>query len=275
MQNGTAAKAPPPPPSERRPARRRSSAEAMLKRLDRSPSPTIASSSIANQPPAAMLGITTTATKSKASHLSRGKAEKARSEAGDADGLDGIGTSLQAELGNERGRWKDMIVQGDPTPVKDGVNQVSRTQPLHGVIRVSLLESTKTESQLLDLLDFGEPEEALASAPKPITPPRPAAATLPSTSYQTPSRRSRRYSVAPGTADASGKDPALESLIPLPIEDTPMIRRNQEMRERASRRRSSAGNRGTRMSENLGRGDISKCQPFLCLSPRSVVLRPT
>jgi hypothetical protein len=45
-----------------------------------------------------------------------------------------------------------------------------------------------------------------------------------------------------------------------------MIRRNQEMRERASRRRSSAGNRGTRMSENLGRGDISKSDPFIPLS---------
>lgn len=128
MQNGTSAKAPPPPPSERRPARRRSSAEAMLKRLDRSPSPTIASPSIANQPPVAMLGTTTTVTKGKASRLSRGKAEKARSEAGDADGLDGFGTSLQAELGNERGRWQDMIVQGDPTPIKDGANQVSQAQ---------------------------------------------------------------------------------------------------------------------------------------------------
>ena len=116
----------------------------------------------------------------------------------------------------------------------------------------------KNEAELLDLLDFGEPERVLPSAPKPITPPRPAATTLPSTLYTTPSRRSRRLTVAPGTAAD-----AAEEMIPLPIEDTPMIRRNQEMRERASRRRSSAGNRGARMSENLGRGDISESPPPL------------
>jgi hypothetical protein len=125
VENGNASKPPPPPPSERRPARRRSSAEALLKRLDRSPSPTIGSSSIANQQSIAML---TSTGKSKASRLSSGKAKKTRSEPGDADGLDGFGTSLQAELGNERGRWKDMVVQGDPTPVKDGTNQVSLTR---------------------------------------------------------------------------------------------------------------------------------------------------
>lgn len=112
--NGT--KPPPPPPSERRPARRRSSAEAMLKRLDRSPSPTQGINTQASA---------TAAGKSKA-RLSRGKADHARSEpGGEADGLDGLGTSLEVELGNERGRWKDMVVQGDPTPVKDGSNQVS------------------------------------------------------------------------------------------------------------------------------------------------------
>ncbi|KAJ9108769.1 hypothetical protein QFC21_000089 [Naganishia friedmannii] len=244
---------PPPPPSERRPARRRSSAEAMLKRLQPSPS---------SLPPMNALPITRHVTEPyqsptagiRASQPSRNAEGKKGRKAGsgaagaaaaDADGLDGWGTSLEAELGNERGRWKDMIVQGDPTPVKSNGNQ--------------------TESQLLDLLDFGEPEEALASAPKPLTPPRSAAATMPSTLYQTPSRRSRRYTVAPPhTGDASaagGENTTNESMIPLPIEDTPMIRRNQEMRERASRRRSSTSNRGSRMSENLGRGDISVPHP--------------
>lgn len=87
----------------------------MLKRLDRSPSPT---QGINTHVPA-------TAGKSKA-RLSKGKADRARSEpGGEAVGLDGLGTSLEVELGNERGRWKDMVVQGDPTPVKDGSNQVS------------------------------------------------------------------------------------------------------------------------------------------------------
>ncbi|KAJ9102950.1 hypothetical protein QFC19_004506 [Naganishia cerealis] len=231
-------KPPPPPPSERRPARRRSSAEAMLKRLNPSPSPTRAlrTTRQLTEPHLPPIGLESSKAGRSTGVL---KSSKTGSGSADADGLDGWGTSLQAELGNERGRWKDMIVQGDPTPVKSNGNQ--------------------TESQLLDLLDFGEPEEPLASAPKPLTPPRPAAATLPSTLYQTPSRRSRRYTVAPNTGEpaAGGEASANESLIPLPIEDTPMIRRNQEMRERASRRRSSAGNRGTRMSENLGRGDIN------------------
>ncbi|KAJ9125146.1 hypothetical protein QFC22_000100 [Naganishia vaughanmartiniae] len=241
-------KPPPPPPSERRPARRRSSAEAMLKRLNPSPSPpppaaTSNALPVARHVTEPYQSPTTGIRGSQASRNAEGKKGKTTASGigAAADGLDGWGTSLEAELGNERGRWKDMIVQGDPTPVKNNGNQ--------------------TESQLLDLLDFGEPEEALASAPKPLTPPRPAAATMPSTLYQTPSRRSRRYTVAPpnsGEASAGGavENSANESMIPLPIEDTPMIRRNQEMRERASRRRSSTSNRGSRMSENLGRGDI-------------------
>ncbi|KAI5454690.1 hypothetical protein NCC49_003580 [Naganishia albida] len=223
--NGT--KPPPPPPSERRPARRRSSAEALLKRLDGSPTEAIAQTTAA----AAAAG------KGKP-RVSKAKPDRARSEPG--EGLDGLGTSLEVELGRERGRWKDLVVQ-DPTPVKDG-------------------STNQNEAELLDLLDFGEPERVLPSAPKPITPPRPAATTLPSTLYTTPSRRSRRLTVAPGNA-ADAAAAAAGEMIPLPIEDTPMIRRNQEMRERASRRRSSAGNRGARMSENLGRGDISVPHP--------------
>ena len=72
-----------------------------------------------------MLPSATAVSKSKVLRQSKGKVGKIQSEPGDADGLDGLGTSLQAELGNERGRWKDMLVQGDPTPVKNAVNQVS------------------------------------------------------------------------------------------------------------------------------------------------------
>lgn len=81
-------------------------------------------SSLNSQQPIGQASLSATGN-GKTSRMSRGKAERARSEPREADGLDGLGTSLQAELGNERGRWKDMIVQADPTPVKDGSNQVS------------------------------------------------------------------------------------------------------------------------------------------------------
>ncbi len=47
-------------------------------------------------------------------------------------------------------------------------------------------------------------------------------------------------------------------MVPVPISDTPMIKRNQEMRRENERRRSSMSMRGNRMSESLGKGDISE-----------------
>lgn len=47
-----------------------------------------------------------------------------------------------------------------------------------------------------------------------------------------------------------------DELVPLPESETPMIRKNKELRE-AQSRRTSLGMRGQRSSSSLGRGDLS------------------
>lgn len=49
----------------------------------------------------------------------------------------------------------------------------------------------------------------------------------------------------------------LDSMVPLAESETPMIRKNKELRE-AQSRRSSLGMRGQRASTSLGRGDASE-----------------
>jgi kinetochore protein Mis13/DSN1 len=51
-----------------------------------------------------------------------------------------------------------------------------------------------------------------------------------------------------------------DELVPLPESETPMIRKNKELRE-AQSRRSSLGMRGQRSSSSLGRGDLSTYTP--------------
>lgn len=51
---------------------------------------------------------------------------------------------------------------------------------------------------------------------------------------------------------------SMDSVVPIPENETPMIRKNKELRE-AQSRRSSFGNRGQRASSSLGRGEISEC----------------
>jgi kinetochore protein Mis13/DSN1 len=48
-----------------------------------------------------------------------------------------------------------------------------------------------------------------------------------------------------------------DELVPLAESETPMIRKNKEMREAQSSRRSSLDTRGQRASSSLGRGDPS------------------
>ena len=52
----------------------------------------------------------------------------------------------------------------------------------------------------------------------------------------------------------------LDSMVPLAESETPMIRKNKELRE-AQSRRSSLGMRGQRASTSLGRGDASESTP--------------
>jgi kinetochore protein Mis13/DSN1 len=54
-----------------------------------------------------------------------------------------------------------------------------------------------------------------------------------------------------GAKDVSG-----EAVVPVPERETPMIRKNKELRE--AKRRSSLGMRGQRASSSLGRGEISE-----------------
>jgi kinetochore protein Mis13/DSN1 len=63
-----------------------------------------------------------------------------------------------------------------------------------------------------------------------------------------------------------------DAMIPLPDNETPMIRKNQSMREN-QQRRSSLGLRGQRASTSLGRGDISEPTPNLCI-PKSDGVEP-
>jgi kinetochore protein Mis13/DSN1 len=50
-----------------------------------------------------------------------------------------------------------------------------------------------------------------------------------------------------------------EAVVPVPEGETPMIRKNRELRE--AQRRSSLGMRGQRASSSLGRGEISESTP--------------
>ena len=51
------------------------------------------------------------------------------------------------------------------------------------------------------------------------------------------------------------QDLTSEAVVPVPDSETPMIRKNKELRE--AQRRSSLGMRGQRASSSLGRGEIS------------------
>ena len=51
------------------------------------------------------------------------------------------------------------------------------------------------------------------------------------------------------------QDLTSEAVVPIPDSETPMIRKNKELRE--AQRRSSLGMRGQRASSSLGRGEIS------------------
>jgi hypothetical protein len=53
------------------------------------------------------------------------------------------------------------------------------------------------------------------------------------------------------------EDGSLDSVVPIPESETPMIRKNKELRE-AQQRRSSMGLRGQRASTSLGKGEISE-----------------
>lgn len=67
-------------------------------------------------------------------------------------------------------------------------------------------------------------------------------------------RKTRKSMRGHGLMDAGGT--STDSVVPIPESETPMIKKNKELRE-AQQRRSSMGTRGQRASSSLGRGEIS------------------
>lgn len=182
--------------------------------------------------------------------------------------------SLGAELGAERGRWKEMVSEPNGSGNKVGAKSAREKGPQSSTDNQHLSLQTKSGSTAatssasfppaaLDFLNFSAAPKPSVHEDKPDTPPRNATLQV----YQTPapSARSRRISTF-GRPAPSGANPRMsvaaagadtDTLVPIPIEDTPMIKRNQEMRKGASKR-SSLGLRGQRMSESLSRGDLSE-----------------
>lgn len=104
----------------------------------------------------------------------------------------------------------------------------------------------------VDFLTFSISQRPKPSAPTPMSPPRrprPSRLSMgpPSEPFVRKTRKSMRGF---GDDDMSG-----EAVVPVPEGETPMIRKNRELRE--AQRRSSLGMRGQRASSSLGRGEIS------------------
>ncbi|RSH82300.1 hypothetical protein EHS25_006010 [Saitozyma podzolica] len=108
----------------------------------------------------------------------------------------------------------------------------------------------------VDFLTFSISQRPKPSAPTPMSPPRkprPSRLSMgpPSEPFVRKTRKSMR---GVGEDDMSG-----EAVVPVPEGETPMIRKNRELRE--AQRRSSLGMRGQRASSSLGRGEISIPHP--------------
>jgi len=105
----------------------------------------------------------------------------------------------------------------------------------------------------IDFLNFSKSTRSRPSMPRPSSPPRISFAS-----------QSRSAELAIGGLDRKarkslrglGLGRVVDAVVPVPDRETPMIRKNKDMREQ--QRRSSLGMRGQRASDSLGRGDISE-----------------
>ncbi|CAD6568451.1 MAG: hypothetical protein TREMPRED_004543 [Tremellales sp. Tagirdzhanova-0007] len=107
----------------------------------------------------------------------------------------------------------------------------------------------------VDFLNFSVSQRPKPSGPRPASPPRQPFSSNPI---------SGRPSMGPPTGPFIRKtrksmvgmqDLTSEAVVPIPDSETPMIRKNKELRE--AQRRSSLGMRGQRASSSLGRGEIT------------------
>ncbi|KAK4689186.1 kinetochore protein Mis13/DSN1, partial [Tremellales sp. Uapishka_1] len=152
----------------------------------------------------------------KRQKVDRGRERSATAAPGLEDGM-----TLEEELGGERGRWE-------------------RT-----------LQSTLTSTSRSDIVGVSKSSRPRPSAPRPSSPPR--------NGFSTSSRS--RPSMGPPTGVPTRKSRQsrglveVDSVMPIPISDTPIIKKNKEMR-RDAERRSSFGMRGKRASSSFERGDL-------------------
>lgn len=109
----------------------------------------------------------------------------------------------------------------------------------------------------VDFLNFSKSVKGRSAAPRPSSPPRMPDLSHPRQSMGPPTgpyvRKTRKSMRGMGLDGLSA-----ETLVPIPDGETPMIKKNKEMRIEQARR-SSLGMRGQRASSSLGRGEISAC----------------
>ncbi|WVQ95141.1 hypothetical protein IAU59_002235 [Kwoniella sp. CBS 9459] len=207
---------PPPPPSERKIARKRESTMA-LRQNQHSLSP----------PP-----------------------ESSR-RPGDAGESSSAGSKRQ-KRGTSRGRSVE--------PIKAAAN--TSDDPLEGVEETASMRTTKTPAPRVDGLDEPPSHRPTSSAPRPISPPRRTFPTHASSSSQLLSKstmgppkgfvRKTRQSMSARNRYEISED----SVVPVLQSETPVIRKNQELRGQQARR-SSLDHRGGRASSSWGRGEIT------------------
>lgn len=158
----------------------------------------------------------------------------------------------RVEPSRERGRT--MELDGLRTDLAADVGSSSRADVGDGN-RNGAFQTPK-----VDYLSFSVSARPRPSMPRPTSPPRFSFAT-PSTSMSVPRGTDRRVRKSLMKEQRATRDSMWgvhdESLIvDVPERETPMIKKNRELREQ--QRRSSLGSRGQRASESMDNGDISE-----------------
>jgi len=158
-------------------------------------------------------------------------------------------------------RLKRQKMAATNTTTKSMPSRSQRTERDDLLADISSDPSSTRPPPQVDFLNFSVSQRPRPSAPRPASPPR-----QPFSSSST----SGRPSMGPPTGPFVRKtrksmrgmeDLMSEAVVPVPDSETPMIRKNKELRE--AQRRSSLGMRGQRASSSLGRGEISTLREWL------------